>query len=155
MAKIKLSQKNEASQNADGYLVQYKFKNGFKDFRIGDCMFVKDLQSLGTLVKSKDDLTSAAFVIEERNRSRTREILQAISDMGYDHATQPWGETVYLAKSIKAWALQDGTQVPSGVSYYISPDGTVMAKAEYSAYLDRVIAALEKKLGFEINVRVL
>lgn len=27
---------------ADGYLVQYKFKNGFKDFRLGDCMFAKE-----------------------------------------------------------------------------------------------------------------
>ena len=35
---IKMIHKNEAAtlENADGYLVQYKFKNGFRDFRLSD-----------------------------------------------------------------------------------------------------------------------
>lgn len=152
MAKIKLSQKNEETLGADGYLVQYKFKNDFKDFRIGDCMFVKDLQSLGSLTRSTDDLDAPAFVFP--NSKKFGEIRQAILSMGYDCVKQMWGPTAYLAKSIKVWALHDGAPLKAGVTYYILRDGTVATKAEYITYTNQILAEIEKKLGYAIDAKL-
>lgn len=154
MAKIKLSQKNEETRGADGYLVQYKFKNDFKDFRIGDCMFVRDLQSLGSLVRSADDLDAPAFTFPSGNPKKFAEIHQAILSMGYDCVRQTWGPTAYLAKSIKVWALHDGEPLKAGVSYYILRDGAVATKAEYIAYTRQIIAEIEKKLGYTIDAEL-
>lgn len=146
MPKIKLmeAKTNEGLPAADGYLIQYKFKNGFKDFRLGDCMFAKDLASLGQIVKSREDLTSYAFLIEEEGKKVSKELM-AVADslikQGYDAVLSDDGESydVYLARNVKVWPLTDGKPVPAGSSYYIMLDGKVLTPAEFNKVKNDVI----------------
>ena len=135
---IKLIRKNEAAtiENADGYLVQYKFKNGFRDFRISDCMFVKDLATLDSHVKSADDLSAFAFnfAIPERKPKDADKAIEYLKGKGYDVVRDKVYANyfdVYLARGIKVWPLENGKPLPTGIPIYITPDHKHLTSREY------------------------
>jgi hypothetical protein len=135
---IKMVHKNEAAtlENADGYLVQYKFKNDFRDFRISDSMFVKDLATLDSLVKSADDLSTFAFnfSIPESTSKDADKAIKYLKDKGYDvvpNKILPNTFDVYLARGIKVWPMENGKPLPAGISIYITPDHKHLTSREY------------------------
>lgn len=135
---IKMIHKNEGAtiENADGYLVQYKFKNGFRDFRLSDCMFVKDLATLDSLVKTADDLNTFAFdfAIPESKPKDAGKAIKYLKGKGYDVVRSKSYSNyfnVYLTRGIKAWPMENGKALPAGVSIYITPDHKHLTLREY------------------------
>lgn len=142
---IKMIHKNEAAtlENADGYLVQHKFKNGFRDFRIGDCMFAKDLASLDSLVKSADDLNTYAFYFRiPKNKPKDADkAVKYLKDKGYNVVrSEDYADAfdVYLTRCVKVWPMENGKPLPAGVSIYITPDHKHLTSREYEELRNQV-----------------
>lgn len=134
---IKMVHKNEAAtlENADGYLVQYKFKNSYRDFRISDCMFAKDLATLDSLVKSADDLDTFAFDFSTESKPKDADkAIKYLKGKGYyvtPYETLPDTFDVYLVRGIKVWPMENGKPLPAGISIYITPDHKYLTSREY------------------------
>ena len=150
---IKKVYRNEAVAipEADGYLVQHKFKNSFKDFRIGDCMFAKDLSTLDALVKSTDDMTALAFyfVVPKKTPEATvKKALKFLSSKGCDvvvdsnHSDE---YNVYAARDVKIWPLKDGEPIPAGISLNLTMDHQRLNSKEYDEYRGALEDAFYKK----------
>lgn len=142
---IKMIHKNEAAtlENADGYLVQYKFKNGFRDFRLSDCMFVKDLATLDSLVKTADDLNTYAFdfPFPKGKPEVADKAVKYLKDKGYDVVpsnTYSNYYDVYLTRCVKVWPMENGKPLPAGVSIYITPDHKHLSSREYEELRNQV-----------------
>lgn len=142
---IKMIHKNEAAtlENADGYLVQYKFKNGFRDFRLSDCMFVKDLAALDSLVKTADDLSTFAFdfPFPKGKPEVADKAVKYLKDKGYDVVpsnTYTNYHDVYLARCVKVWPMENGKPLPAGISIYITPDHKHLTSREYEELRNQV-----------------
>lgn len=142
---IKMIHKNEAAtlENADGYLVQYKFKNGFRDFRLSDCMFVKNLATLDSLVKTADDLSTYAFdfPFPKGKPEVAGKAVKYLKDAGYDVApsnTYSNYYDVYLTRCVKVWPMENEKPLPAGVSIYIAPDHKHLSSREYEELRNQV-----------------
>jgi hypothetical protein len=150
---IKMIHKNEAAtlENADGYLVQYKFKDGYRDFRIGDCMFVKDLATLDSLVKSADDLITFSFnfSIPKSQPNDADKAIEYLKGKGYDVIRRKISDIffdVYLARGIKVWPMENGKPLPTGIPIYITPDHKHLTLREYEKLLQQVREETQKLL---------
>jgi len=142
---IRMIHKNEAAtlENADGYLVQYKFKNGFRDFRLSDCMFVKDLATLDSLVKTADDLSTYAFdfPFPKGKPEVADKAVKYLKDKGYDVVpsnTYSNYYDVYLTRCVKVWPMENEKPLPAGVSIYITPDHKHLSSREYEELRNQV-----------------
>lgn len=142
---IKMVYKNEGAtiENADGYLVQFQFKNGFRDFRISDSMFARDLTTLDSLVKSADDLSTFAFdfSIPEGKPEVADRAVKYLEDKGYAvvrRKTYPNTLNVYLARLTKVWPMENGKPLPAGISIYITPDHKHLTSREYAELCKQV-----------------
>lgn len=150
---IKMIHKNEAAtlENADGYLVQYKFKNGFRDFRLSDCMFVKDLATLDSLVKTADDLSTYAFdfPFPKGKPEVADKAVKYLKDKGYDVVpsnTYSNYYDAYLTRCVKVWPMENGKPLPAGVSIYITPDHKHLNSREYEELREQVRDETQKLL---------
>lgn len=133
---IRMIHKNEDAtiDDADGYLVQHEFKNGFRDFRLSDCMFIKDIASLDSLVKSADDLNTRAFDIPfpKGKPEDASKAVKYLKDKGYDVVpSNTRTNYVYLARCVKVWPMVSGKPLPAGTSIYITPDHKHLTPREY------------------------
>lgn len=144
---IKMIHKNEAAtlENADGYLVQHKFKNGFHDFRIGDCMFVKDITTLDSLVKTADDLNTFSFdfPFPKGKPEVADKAVKYLKDKGYDvvtnyHNADTNYHNVYLTRCVKVWPMENGKPLPAGISIYITPDHKHLTSREFEELRNQV-----------------
>ena len=142
---IKMIHKNEAAtlENADGYLVQYKFKNGFREFRLRYCMFVKHLATLDSLVKTADDLNTYAFdfPFPKGKPEVADKAVKYLKDKGYDVVpsnTYSNYYDVYLTRCVKVWPMENGKPLPAGVSIYITPDHKHLSSREYEELRNQV-----------------
>jgi len=150
---VKKVYRNEAVvlPEADGYLVQYKFKNGFKDFRLGDCMFAKDLNSLDALAKTADDMTALAFYFtapEKTPEATIKKATKFLLGKGCDvvpYKNHPGEYNVYAARDVKVWPLKDGEPVPAGISFNITMDHQHLTSKEYNAYVHAIKDDFYKK----------
>lgn len=139
--KIKVHEsKNEASvPSADGYLVQYKFKNGFKDFRISDCAFAKDLASVSSLVRSKSDgrFTFVRFWVDSSGKAARAQLEQAVKifqgnpDFTVERNKGTGEYWVYFTYDVKVWPLVDGQELSKAIPLYVTPKGEVLSAQEY------------------------
>lgn len=150
---IKMIHKNEAAtlENEDGYLVQYKFKNGFRDFRLSDCMFVKDLATLDSLVKTADDLSTYAFdfPFPKGKPEVADKAVKYLKDAGYDVVpsnTYSNYYDVYLTRCVKVWPMENGKPLPAGVSIYITPGHKHLNSREYEELREQVRDETQKLL---------
>lgn len=150
--RVREAKKSEtAVPGADGYLVQYKFKNGFKDFRISDCVFTRDLAGVGSLVKSKSDGRFTFILIGVRNGTRGAraqlekavKIFQSNPDFTVKYNKSNNECTVYFAWDAKVWPLVDGQELSKAIPVHVTPSGEVLSTQEYKALRNEWGAKLE------------
>lgn len=140
--KIKVSEAkvHEAGSipSADGYLVQHRFKNSFKDFQMSKCVFVKDLSELSAMFEPKEGLRGpAAFRIEDDGKrkgslKKAIEFIEANNfevEHGYEHIF------VRMAYTIKIWPMIDKQPPAKAFSVYVTPEGKMLTMQEYAAWV--------------------
>lgn len=145
---IKLYTRNEALKPADCYLVQYRFKNSFRDFRISDCTAVKNVADIPALIEAELERV-VSF-------SCTGEVPDEVDDVAdkfgmeiREDADYPGIYIAYIpVKECKVWPLTYG-QPLSAATPCIFVDDKLLSGKELSNLKEAARAAVEAVPGVE------
>lgn len=120
------------------YLVQTNFKNGYRDFRIGDCAFYEDFQT----AKPKAYMGQKSYWIQKD--SEDFEVLDEFRELGQAHNLDikiedeypDSVEVVVYAGEIKTWPLADGQPLGKPATYLYF-DGSWHTKEEFAQFYEK------------------